>query len=159
MLALGALAVLALAVSFALPWLAALEVKRASETWAANPDAALQRLDRAESLNPLSARAPLTAATIALRVNRVRLAQQEFREALRREPRSVYALLELGAIAASEGDRATGLRLLRQARALSPQDPGAERALRSLRRGRPLDLGSLNRSIVERANRLGTQVD
>ena len=72
------LVTLAVCLSLALPWLAELEVDRAASSWAANPDAALRRLDRAESLNPLSARAPLTAATIALRLDRRDEAEREF---------------------------------------------------------------------------------
>ena len=48
--------------------------------------AAFARLDRAERLNPLSARAPLTAATIALRLDDTEVAAREFRQALDREP-------------------------------------------------------------------------
>jgi tetratricopeptide (TPR) repeat protein len=158
-IAVGGLAAVALAISLALPWLASLEIKRASESWGADPDAAFARLERAEALNPLSARAPLTAGTIALRVGRVSLAQRQFREALRLEPDSAYALLELGAIAGSEGDRATGLRLLRRARELSPRDAIPARALRALRRGRPLSVQVLNQAILKQANRLGSRVD
>lgn len=153
------LVALVLFASFALPWLSAREVDRAARSWGADPDAALRRLDRAERLNPLSPRAPLIAATIALRVDRPALAKREFRQALEREPRNAYALLELGAIAAGDGERATGLRLLRRASGLSPRDPDIARALRRVNRGRPLDVRSLNRSILRRALGRGTQID
>jgi tetratricopeptide (TPR) repeat protein len=148
----------ALAVSFVFPWLAARAVDDAARTWRADPDAALRQLDRAESLNPLSARAQLTAATIALETDQLSVAQQDFAQALEREPRNSYALLELGAIAA-QNDRARGMRLLRRARVLSPRDPDIARALRRLRQHRPLDLPSLNRSILRRARSRGTKVD
>jgi hypothetical protein len=155
----SAIALVALALSFAAPWLAAREVNRAERNWPGNPDGAFRRLDRAERLNPLSPRPQLTAATIALRVNRIPLAKREFREALEREPRNFYALLELGAIAAGEGDRATGLRLIRRANELTPRDPDVSAALRKLERGRHLDVSSLNRSILRRALSRGTGID
>ena len=148
----------ALAASFAFPWLAAREVDDAARTWRANPDAALRQLDRAESLNPLSTRAQLTAATIALETDQLSVAEHEFAQALEREPRNSYALLELGAIE-SQADRAGGMRLLRRAHALSPRDPDVARALRRLRAGRPLDLPSLNRSILRRARTHGSKFD
>ena len=153
-----AIVLVALAASFAFPWLAARAVDDAARTWRADPDAALRQLDRAESLNPLSARAQLTAATIALETERLGLAQHEFEQALEREPDNSYALLELGAIAA-QTNRARGLRLLRQAQALSPRDPDISRALRRLRLHRPIDLPRLNRSILRRARTIGSKVD
>ena len=105
-----------------MPWLAERTVDGAARTWRANPDAALRRLDRAESLNPLSPRAQLTAATIALETDQRDLAEREFREALEREPRNSYPLLDLGVIEA-QNDRARGMRLLRRAHLLSPRDP------------------------------------
>ena len=67
----------------------------------------MRQLDRAESLNPLSARAQLTAATIALQTDQLSVAKQDFAQALEREPRNTYALLELGVIA-GQNDRAGG---------------------------------------------------
>jgi hypothetical protein len=157
-LAAGGLVTLMLAVSFALPWLAELEVDRAASSWGEDPAGALRRLDRAESLNPLSARAPLTAATIALRVGREAEAVREFRVALDREPNNVYALLYLGVIEAAK-DRQAGQRLVARARRLSPRDPVIRRTERRLRRGLPVDLRSLNRQIVRRAESLGTTAD
>jgi tetratricopeptide (TPR) repeat protein len=158
----GSLAAVAgalLAVSYLLPWLAELEIDRAAETWRADPDGAFRRLERAEELNPLAARPALTAGTIALRVGRVEKARQEFAKALEREPRNVYALLELGAIAAVEGDRRTALRLIRRANSLSPRDEDLRDALRRLEENRPLALSGLNERILERARSRGSQVD
>jgi hypothetical protein len=158
-LALAALPVLAISASFVFPWLAALEVERASESWGANPEAAFSRLDRAHDLNPLSARPALTAATIALRLDRVTLAERRFREALAREPNNEYALLELGAIASVRGDRGSALRLLGRAHMLSPRDDEIAAALRRVRRGRVLSVQLLNRRIFESAVRRGTPAD
>lgn len=152
-----AVGALVLALSLAIPWLAELDTERASRGWAANPDAAFDRLERAASLNPLSARPDLTAATIALRLDRVELAEREFREALEREPRNVYALLELGVIAAANGRSEEGARLVARAAALSPNDEIVADALAELRAGRVVDLAQLNERILNRAQRFGTE--
>ena len=113
---------------------------------------------RAESLNPLSARAQLTAATIALQTDQLSVAKQDFAQALEREPRNTYALLELGVIAGQnrprQGDAPTA-----PGPVLSPRDSDIARALRRLRQHRPLDLPSLNRSILRKARNRGSKVD
>jgi tetratricopeptide (TPR) repeat protein len=158
-IAVAGAAVAVLAASYLLPWLAELEIDRAAETWRADPDGAFRRLERAEDLNPLAARPALTAGTIALRVGRMEKARQEFAEALEREPRNVYALLELGAIAAVQGDRRAALRLVGRANSLSPRDEDLRDALRRLEENRPLALSGLNKRILERARSRGSQVD
>jgi tetratricopeptide (TPR) repeat protein len=158
-IAVAAAATVVLAVSYLLPWLAELEIDRAAETWRADPDGAFRRLERAEDLNPLAARPALTSGTIARRVGRLEKARQEFAEALEREPRNVYALLELGVIAAVEGDRRTALRLVGRANALSPRDDDLRLALRRLKANRPVPIEGLNERILERARSRGSQVD
>jgi tetratricopeptide (TPR) repeat protein len=155
--ALGGAAAALLAVSFALPWLSALEVHRATATWRGNPDAAFRRLDRAADLNPLDATPPLTSGTIALLENRPSIAEREFAEALDREPRSDYALLELGALASARGDLARGRRLVRRAAALSPRDEQIALVLRRIERGRKVDLAAVNGSILRRARARGAR--
>jgi O-antigen ligase len=153
----GVLAAVALAASFALPWLADLQVHRATTIWRTNPDAAFSRLDHATDLNPLGANAPLTAGTIALRLDRPELARQEFALALDREPRSAYALLELGAIASTRGDRDSARAFIGRAARLSPRDSLIDAALRRVRRGRRIDIQALNRAILERAEGRGSR--
>ena len=153
----GAVAAVALAVSFALPWLAELEIHRATETWRGNPDAAFRRLDRAADLNPLDATAPLTAGTIALLQDQQSRAEREFTEALDREPNSDYALLELGALAAGRGDTARGRRLLTRAAELSPRDEVLALVLRRIERGQKVNLDAVNASILRRARARGTR--
>jgi O-antigen ligase len=145
------LVVVALAASFALPWLAELQIHRATQVWRGDPDAAFRRLDSAADLNPLSATAQLTSATIALRLDRPELARRDFEAALERQPRSAYALLELGVMAAERGDRPSGLRLVGRAARLSPRDSLTEDMLRRIRRGRQVDVKALNRAILVRA--------
>jgi Flp pilus assembly protein TadD len=119
----------------------------------------LRRLERAEDLNPLAARPALTAGTIALRVGRLDTARREFAEALEREPRNAYALLELGAIASVEGNRRAAVQLVERAGALSPRDEDIQLALRRLRDGRRVAPDTLNRRIRERARARGSQPD
>ena len=151
----AALAAAALAAGFALPWLAEVEVNRAAGIWRADPDSAFRRLERAAALNPLDATAPLTAGTIALRTHRPARARREFEEALARDPGSVYALLELGVMAAGRGERASAVRLIGRAARLSPRDTLIANALVRLRRGRPIDLSALNSAILRRARGRG----
>jgi O-antigen ligase len=151
MAAFGGLAAVLLAVSLVVPWLAERHVSRAIDIWRADPTGAFEQLDRAAGLNPLSPRAQLTAATIALRLGRTARAEREFRGALEREPDNGYALLELGMIAAERGERARATRLLRRARARSPRDQAVYQALDAVRRGREVDLDRINRRILRRA--------
>ncbi|HEX6652225.1 MAG TPA: O-antigen ligase family protein [Thermoleophilaceae bacterium] len=153
----GAVAAVVLALSFALPWLAELEIHRATATWRGNPDAAFRRLDRAADLNPLDATAPLTSGTIALLEKRPALAEREFAEALDREPHSDYALLELGALAATRGETARGRRLVRRAARLSPRDQQIALVLRRIERGQKVNLAAVNGSILNRARARGTR--
>lgn len=149
------LVAVALAASFALPWLAELQIHRATTIWRGDPDAAFRRLDSAAGLNPLSATAPLASATIALRLDRAELARQNFKDALEREPRSAYALLELGVMAAERGERRSGLRLVGRAAQLSPRDSLTADMLRRIRRGRHVEVKALNRAILVRARGRG----
>jgi hypothetical protein len=152
--AFAAAGAVALALSFAFPWLAALQVDRATDDWRSDPQTALDRLDTAADLNPLSNEAQLTAATIALSVGDTERARTEFEAALDRDPETAYALLELGAMAAERGERETAIAMLRRALLLTPRDEVTRDALRAVRRGRPVSVERLNRRIVRRARSL-----
>jgi tetratricopeptide (TPR) repeat protein len=147
----GLIAVLAMAAS----WLAELEIDRASETWRSDPGAAFDRLERAESLNPLGVRAQLTAGTIAARLDRSGEAESWFEAALEREPDNAYALLELGVIAGEAGRLERAEALLARAAEANPRDPVTRRARRAVRRGSPLTLAAVNEAILRRSSRLG----
>jgi MFS family permease len=142
---------LALAVIVCGPFLAERETQRALDSWRADPGAAFDRLDRAKTLNPLSARPNLVAGAIAVKLDRLRRADVEFRGALEREPDDAYALLELGALAAQRGDRDRALALLRRARALRPRDEPVRYALEQVRNRRPLTVSEVDARILERA--------
>ncbi len=144
-------AALAGAVVIGAPFLAERDTQRALDSWRADPKAAFERLDRAESLNPLSARPNLVAGAIALELGRPRRAEAEFRSALEREPGDAYALLELGALAAERGDRARALALLTRVRALRPRDEPVRYALATLHNGGQLTVAAVNARILDRA--------
>jgi hypothetical protein len=141
---------LLLAVSFALPWLAELQIDRATDEWRDDPQAALDRLDAAADLNPLSNEAQLVAATVALSVGAPDRARTQFAAALERDPETAYALLELGAMAAERGDRREALALLRRAVDLTPRDRIARQTLAAVRSGRRVTVEDLNRRILRR---------
>jgi Flp pilus assembly protein TadD len=150
---------LVLGASLVLPWLADREVSRAAEVWRADPEAAFDRLDRAERLNPLSTTAQLTEATIALRLERTEHAERALRAALEREHANSYALFELGLIAAARGDRRQGSRLLAETLRHSPRDQVVREALASVRAGRRIRLDRINRAIVTRARYVASKAE
>jgi tetratricopeptide (TPR) repeat protein len=148
----GGAVVFVAALSFALPWIASRDVARAARNWPADPAAAYRRLDRAADLNPLSVEPQTTAGTIAVRQGDLAHAARSFRAALKRDARDDYATLELGAIAAAQGDFATAIPLLARAHALYPRDPLAVDALARARAHRRVDLNALNDAIARRGD-------
>ena len=151
----GALALVA-AASFVLPWGAARDVEIAAEHWPANPAGALDRLERAHDLNPLSDEADVVAGTIAVRAAQPQRAAAYFARALERNPASWYSELMLATLEARDGRRASAAQRLRRARVLTPRDPLVRKAQASLRAGRPLSFAAIDRSLLRRiCSRLG----
>jgi tetratricopeptide (TPR) repeat protein len=142
---------LALAASFALPWLSWRQVQSAASVWTSDTAAAYARLDDAARLNPLSDEADLVAGNIALRLGDLRRAERQFSQALARSPHDAYATLVLGAIASSEGHRVVAQRLLARAARLNPRDPVARSALAVARSGRRVSLQQLGLSVLDKA--------
>jgi len=140
-----------LALSLLAPWLAEREVERAINDWPASPSVAYERLERAQSLNPLSPRAHLVAATIALQVEDQARATDELEQVLRMEPRTSFALAELGALASERGEQSESGQLLRRASAYAPRDPVVSEALERVSSGKLLDVRGLNASYLEKA--------
>src|SRR5207237_5529861 len=87
----GAVAVVALAVSFALPWWSATLQNRAARTWRTSPASAFRDLDRARRSNPLSPDPDLLAGAIASRLDEVGRMRRAFHRALGRDDRLWYA--------------------------------------------------------------------
>jgi O-Antigen ligase len=150
---------LVVSASFALPWIAERQVSKAAEVWRADPEAAFEHLDRAERLNPLATTAPLTEATIALRLGRAEHAESALRDALERERANSYALFELGLIAAARGERQEATRLLAETLRHSPRDVVVRDALADVRAGRRIRLDRINHAIVTRARYVASRAE
>jgi O-antigen ligase len=147
-IALGAIAALAAIVSLTAPWLSGLQIQSAARIWVQAPTRAYARLDDAARLNPLSDEPYVVAGSIALRLGELARADHDFALALGRVPGDAYATLERGAIASTQGRRREALALLERAARLNPRDPLTREALALARRGRKVDIGELNRSIL-----------
>jgi O-antigen ligase len=150
----GAAAAAVAALSLLLPWLSERYADRAGRAWARDPSGAYRQLDRAAALDPLTARPHLLAGTIALRLTDYARAEDEFDEALDREPRNAFATLQLGAIASTRGERDRAMGLLSRAVELSPKDPVSQAALARARKGKQVDVEALNERILTRARDL-----
>lgn len=148
----AALAIIA-CLSQAAPWLSELQVENAARIWSTAPRKAYSTLEDAAGLNPLSDEPYLVAGTIALRFGDLERADRDFAKALRRTPGDAYATLERGAIASSAGRREEALRLLSRAVRLDPRGELAHEALAVVRQGKQIDLETLNRSILLKAQK------
>ncbi|MDW5598798.1 tetratricopeptide repeat protein, partial [Conexibacter stalactiti] len=135
---LGAVAAVAALLAIALPFAAERETTDAAASWVDDPGDALARLDRAASLNPLSARASLTAGVIELELGRPRAARARFDEAIARDPGDWFSHFGRALAETTLGDRAAARADLTRARALSPAEPLVAEALTRLDGGDPL---------------------
>ena len=70
--------------------------------------------------------------------------------AAEREPTNWYARLELGTLDLAAGERARGIRELRLARSLNPDEPLIAIALRRARGSNPLTTTGIDRNLLER---------
>jgi hypothetical protein len=153
----GAASLIAIAAaSLFLPWTAAVDTKKAAESWGSNPDAAFDRLDRASDLNFLSAQPDLVEGAIATRLNDSDRAREAFDRALERDPRNWYATLELAALDALQGDRQSSLARLQRVAALNPVEPLTEKVRQGATTGQPVSLQDLDAAFLKRyCERLG----
>ena len=94
-------------ISIVPPWLSEREQRRAIDVAPANPDEALERLDRAAKLNPLSPAPYKTAALVEIRRGRYDAAAAELRRAFERDAGDPDLYLLLG-LAESERGRPRG---------------------------------------------------
>jgi tetratricopeptide (TPR) repeat protein len=140
----------AIGASFLFPWLAELDARRASDTWAKRPTGAFTDLERARALNPLSARADLLAGAIASRLNEVPRMRSAFQGALERDPRNWYAHLELGLAEAALGHKRAALNELGEASRLNPREEMVASVRREVAAGRTVDRAQVDRQFVER---------
>jgi len=133
------------------PWLANLEIGRASAEWLRSPTSAIRELHTAAHLNPLSERPQLIEGSIDLRLGLIADARRSFIGALARDPRNAYATLELGAIAADAGQLQRARMLLARALALNPGDAVTKAALAELQTRHRIALNDLDRQIADQS--------
>jgi tetratricopeptide (TPR) repeat protein len=123
------LVVVAAAVSYALPALAAREIERAVRRWDRDRPGALHAFDRARSLNPLTDRADLAAGALALRGGDLAQARRAYGRAAGRNGRSWYPQAALGVLDLMDGRGADAVARLRAAQRLNPLEPAVAQAL------------------------------
>jgi hypothetical protein len=149
----GGLALLA-ALTLALPYLAERETVDAAQSWHEQPADAISRLNRAADLNPLSARADLTAGVIALELDNPQLARMRFDRAVERDPDDWFAHFGRGLAETALGDRAAAAEDFRVAHTLSPRDPLVDEALRRIDGRRPLSAAEAFAVLRDQVNSL-----
>jgi O-antigen ligase len=149
-LAIGAV-VLASALSgaIAIPWLAERDLRNAREQAGADPQGALDRLDRSGRLNRLSPDAHKTSALIELRQGNLAAARRDFQEAVERSPGDSFALIQLAAIASVETRRADARALVARARAAAPRDSVVRRAARAINRDGVVTPQKVNQLVLQ----------
>lgn len=151
-LVLGGLATLAILAGVVPPWLAERNLRDARQIAASNPAAALDKLDRAAELNPLSPLAEKTASVIERRQGRVGAAEQLLRGTLDRDPRDPFVYLQLAVLASATDRQPEAVRLIRRARELSPRDVVTRRVARRLEAGRHVSPEQVDRMILQDVN-------
>jgi tetratricopeptide (TPR) repeat protein len=148
-------AAVAIALGMFSPWLAARAVDNAARTWPTRLTGAFDDLDTASTLNPISPQPDLVRASIAQRVGLLGPARAGFLQALDRDPRNTYAVLELGAMAARVGRRAEATRWLNRLHTLNPRDDIGPLVLARMRAGHPIPVATVNGILLQRARKLG----
>ncbi|MFL5906804.1 MAG: O-antigen ligase family protein [Solirubrobacterales bacterium] len=134
----GAVLGLVAAVSLFLPWAAAIDVKRATDSWPADPKAAFDRLDQARDLNFLSATPDLVAGAIASQLGDQARMRTSFDRALARDPRNWYATLELAVLDGVQGDSKSAIRRLDRVSELNPRESLTAKVREGVLSGHPI---------------------
>jgi tetratricopeptide (TPR) repeat protein len=147
-LAVAGLCALLVAASVTPPWLAEREQRRATRIASSDPDGAVDRLDRAASLNPLSPVPDKAAGIIEIRRGGYAAAERELREAFERDGGDSGLYLLLGVLASEDGREREALRLVREADRLAPRDAVTTAALERLEAGRRVDPQQVDRWIT-----------
>jgi hypothetical protein len=130
----GGLIVLAAGLSLIAPGVAARFVDAAYEDAATDVARAIQRLDRAADLNPLSPAPLLTKNVLLRRQGRIDEAMAVLVEAAKREPDNWFIPFERALLAAQEKRWDEAIADLRRAKALNPRQVVIDEVLASTRR-------------------------
>lgn len=127
-------------------WLSVRYLDRANGEWRASPTRAFEDLDRADSLNPLSATARLTEGSIAIQLQRRERARGAFLRAVDRED-NWYSWFELALLDAQAGRFARARIEIEKAADLNASDPFVIEARRQIRARRHIDPASFNAQV------------
>ncbi len=149
----AAVLALLLCVPLALAFAADRAIDDAARHWPADPRAAYDQLDRARSLNGLSARASLVEGLIAQQTGELGRARRAFVRAADREPRDWFARFELGLVDSARGQRERARANFRRARERNPREPLIRTALRRVSTDRPLTFDQARAAFARRVAR------
>ncbi|HEX5798546.1 MAG TPA: O-antigen ligase family protein [Gaiellaceae bacterium] len=138
----------------AVPWLAVQETRTAATGWPRDPERALDRLERARTLNPLTDDADVVAGIIAGRRDDVPGMLAAYGRAVERNPSNWFAHLELGLAAAEAGRVQRALGHVRAARRLNPREPLLAEVEAALRGGDTVDRRQIEQEFADRAHSL-----
>ena len=119
-------------------------LRRRAGRLAAGSTLAYARLDRAASLNPLSAEPFVLQGSMALQIGDSDLARRAFERALDREPQNWYAYLQLAMLEGSLGNTAAARAQPRSVARPQPERQGRRQVRRLLDEGREIDPNELN---------------
>ena len=139
--------VLVVAATIAIPGISARYTASAYEDFRTDPQGALDRLDRAADLNPLSDEPLVAKGVIQQRLGRPRRAVPAFQEAISRQPNDWFAHLELALALATLGQKSQALEHMREARDLNPRQPLLAGTLRDLKSGKAIDPIAVEREL------------
>jgi tetratricopeptide (TPR) repeat protein len=135
-------------VVLAFPWLAAREVRAATDTWQGHTQRAFDRLDLAERLNPLSDKASVVEGMIAVRTHRDERARQAFAQALDRNPSGWFPRLELAVLDSQSSRYAQARRQLEAALRLNPREPVLHLARATVDDKEPMEQSEVDRTLL-----------
>jgi Flp pilus assembly protein TadD len=142
-----------IALSVVPAWLAERDVRKGAEIAATNPEAALERFDRAADLNPLSPVPEKAAAIVELRAGNYAEAEAHLRSAFERDDQDSGMYLLLATLTSQAGNADEARELIETARRLAPRDEVIEMAMRPLLAGRRLDPQRVDRWISDNVQR------
>jgi O-Antigen ligase len=131
-------------------WLAEQETRAAASGWPSDPARALERLERARRLNPLTDEADVVAGIIASRRGDTGAMIAAYERALERNPSNWFAHLELALARGETGRRSVQLAHLRAARTLNPREPVLREVAEAVRTGRSVDRRAVEERFGER---------
>ncbi len=142
-----AIAIVLLGAILGSAWLSARYVARATSTVGIAADTAIAELDTASTLNPFADEPALLAATIAIHTGDLDVARNRLERAVDRNPSNWYSQLQLGAVAAAQGDEKAAGAAFERALTLNPGEPVACLAARRFESGSPLTPRAVERAL------------